>query len=131
MPFGTGKVALLGAAGSGGAGSSDLEFVQKHELTSGSTLIQFTGLDTTYDHYLILWRARHTNSADGSSMGIKMNSNTSNAVWQHRYMYDSPDSSNQANYKGTTYAGSSTGRIGAVIGTVSYTHLTLPTILRV
>tara|TARA_B100000530_G_scaffold231825_1_gene150034 strand:+ start:2162 stop:2788 length:627 start_codon:yes stop_codon:yes gene_type:complete len=117
MPFGTGKVALLGAAGSGGAGSSDLEFVQKHELTSGSSLIQFTGLDTTYDHYLILWRARHTNSADGSSMNIKMNSDTSNAVWQHRYMYDGPDATNQANYKGTTYSGSSTGRVGAVIGT--------------
>tara|TARA_B100001029_G_scaffold72075_2_gene58877 strand:- start:4450 stop:5076 length:627 start_codon:yes stop_codon:yes gene_type:complete len=117
MPFGTGKVALLGAAGSGGAGSSDLEFVQKHELTSGSSLIQFTGLDTTYDHYLILWRARHTNSADGSSMNIKMNSDTNNAVWQHRYMYDAPDSSNQANYIGQTYSGSSTGRIGAVVGT--------------
>lgn len=117
MPLGAFKAGMFGAAGAAGGASSDLEFVQKHELTSGSSLIQFTGLDTTYDHYLILWRARHTNSADGSSMNIKMNSNTSNAVWQQRYMYDSPDSVNQANYKGTTYSGSSTGRIGAVIGT--------------
>ena len=117
MPFGLSKATVLGAAGAAGGAGSDLEYVGKQELTSGSSLVEFTGLDTTYDHYLILWRARHTNSADGSSMNIKMNSDTNNAVWQQRYMYDSPDASNQAGYKGTAYSGSSTGRIGAVIGT--------------
>ena len=115
MPFGTGKVALLGAAGSGGAGSSDLEFVQKQALTTGSTLVQFTGLDTTYDHYLFLWRGRHTDSTSGSSMNIKMNSDTSGAVWQHRYSYGTPNSTSQSN-KGETYS-ASTARCGAVVGT--------------
>ena len=117
MPFGLSKATVLGAAGAAGGAGSDLEYVAKHALTSGSSLIQFTGLDTTYDHYLILWRARHTDSTSGSTMNIKMNNDTSNAVWQHRYMYDAPDASNQAGSKGTTYSGSSTGRVGAVIGT--------------
>ena len=116
MPFGAGKVALLGAAGSGGGGS-DLEFVDKVELIGGgSTLVQFTGLDTTYDHYVLLWRGRHTNSADGSDFNLKMNSDTSNCVRQARYMYDGPDASNQANYIGQNYSGSSTARVGAVLG---------------
>ena len=117
MPFGLSKATVLGAAGAAGGAASDVEYVQKHELTSGSSLIQFTGLDTTYDHYLILWRARHTNSTSGTNMNIKMNSDTSNAVWQHRYMYDAPDASSQASYKGATYSGSSTGRVGSVVGT--------------
>ena len=59
MPFGLSKATVLGAAGAAGGADSDVEYVAKHELTSGSSLIQFTSLDTTYDHYLILWRARH------------------------------------------------------------------------
>lgn len=116
MPFGAGKVALLGAAGSGGGGASDFEFVAKQELTSYSSLVEFTGLDTTYDHYLILWRGRHDSSADGSTMNIKMNSNTNGAVWEQRYMYDSPDSVNQAGYIGSVGGGSGTARCGAVSG---------------
>ena len=84
MPFGAGKVALLGAAGSGGGGSS-IEPIQTSTSTAAS--LTFTSIPQTYKHLWMVWTLPGNSSNWGNAYTYAENDPSPNYSASHIF-YD-------------------------------------------
>ncbi len=128
MPFGAGKVALLGAAGSGGGEGGTFEWIAGITVSDSSTSsITFSSLDAaTYRELFIRWSLLAGTTPD--DVNLQINGNTSgeyfsNEWWTYDNSGNASGNSNQAHLRLLWSASTSSGYASPMTGIINMSNV--------